>query len=152
VLFLRERVDVSGKVRAMEPPEDIDILKMPPSKIGIIKEAPVKRWLEGQNAWDKMFAGEAAKVPEQRLKNKAKAAKMLQDARDKGLLLSEEAEATLSRMPSAASHVSDATVRSGIEIQNDRRWGPLDLANERVPPSAICNRTDTVRLSLSRCH
>jgi hypothetical protein len=69
---------------------------------------------------------------------------MLQDARDQGLHL--EDDTIIQRIPSKASHVSEArSIQSGTEIQSDRRWGPLDLAGECVPPSAICKRRDTVR-------
>jgi hypothetical protein len=133
----------------MEPAEEMDILKMEPSQIGIFKEAPVRRWMNGQKEWDQLFREQAQKVPEQRRKNEAKAKKMIEDARDKGLLLSEEVEANLSRFPSASSDVTTQTARSGIEIQGDRRWGPLDLDEECPPPSAICNRKDTVSLSFT---
>lgn len=133
----------------MEPPEEIEILQMLPSLIGVIKESPVRRWMEGQQEWDRMYHQTAAKVPEQRQKCEQKAAEMLQDAREEGLKLSVEAEEALSRLPSASSNISDATVNSAVQIQEDRRWGPLDLDGERTPPSAICNRTDTVRGLLS---
>jgi hypothetical protein len=129
----------------MEPPEEIKILQIPSSQIGLIKEAPVRRWMKGQEEWDKLYHSVAAKVPEQRQKYQKKAEEMLRDAREQGLQLSDEVEATLSRLPSAASHISDATVNSAVEIQEDRRWGPLDLDSERAPPSAICKRVDTVR-------
>jgi hypothetical protein len=132
----------------MEPPEEIEILQMPASQIGIIKEAPVRRWMEGQQEWDKRYSTAAAKVPEQRRKYEHRAAEILKEAREQGLQLSEEMGEPLSRLPSASSHISSMTVNSSAEIQNDRRWGPLDLDDERVPPSAICNRTDTVCPSL----
>lgn len=135
----------------MEPAEEMHILKMDPSQIGIFKEAPVRRWMDGQKEWDRLFREQAQKVPEQRQKNEAKAKKMIEDARDKGLLLSEEVEANLSRFPSAASDITTQSARSGIEIQGDRRWGPLDLDEECPPPSAICKRRDTVSLTLMSC-
>jgi hypothetical protein len=48
VTMIRERVNIYGNVRPMEPVEDMAILHTPPSQIGIIKEAPVRRWLSGQ--------------------------------------------------------------------------------------------------------
>lgn len=44
VLMIRERVDIYGVSKAMEPPEQIHALKLPPEQIGIIKEGPVLRW------------------------------------------------------------------------------------------------------------
>ena len=46
--MIRERVDIHGVVRPMEPKEEIEALNIPPQEIGIIKEAPVMRWLAGQ--------------------------------------------------------------------------------------------------------
>ncbi|PIL36933.1 hypothetical protein GSI_00623 [Ganoderma sinense ZZ0214-1] len=55
IIFIRERVNPLGKVRPMEPPDQLLALRIPPSEIGLIKEGPVRRWLAGQEAWDKRF-------------------------------------------------------------------------------------------------
>lgn len=130
----------------MEPPEDVPALQLKPSQIGIIKEAPVKRWSEGQAEWDRKYRSLAHKVKNQRRQNQDKALKMIRSARQKGLVLVEDVPAELSQLRSTMSRMSEVTMRSNAEIQEDRRWGPLDLDGERVPASAICNRTDTVRL------
>lgn len=117
--MIRERVDIYGQVRAMESPDDIAILHIPPSQIGIIKEAPVRRWLSGQvsndqsaivpvltgfkDEWDRKYKHTAERVRKQRRKNEIKAARMITHARDKGLLMVDESPPVLSRTESETS-------------------------------------------------
>lgn len=148
VSFIRERVDILGKVRLMEPAEEIPSLHLKSSEIGIIKEAPVRRWLDGQAKWDKLYKHSAQRAASKREQIREQAEALLRDARQQGLtLVNEHANDgvdTISRRPnSSGRRASMASIRSHAEIQSDRRWGPLDLEGERVPPSAICNRRDT---------
>lgn len=149
--MIRERVDIRGHVRPMEPKSDIPILQMRASEIGIIKEKPVRRWADGQNAADKKYRRAAEKVIKKRKKLEARAEKMLADAREQGLLLEgdsihtkEELEAKRksAKRADSDSESTFSTVSRRIDI--DRRWGPLDLKNERPPPTAIAARRDTV--------
>lgn len=130
----------------MEPAEEIPALQLKPSQIGIIKEPPVKRWAAGQAEWDRRYRSTAMKVPGQRRQIEAKALKLLRSAREKGLVRVEDPPEELTRIESTLSKATVVTMRSNAEIQEDRRWGPLDLEAERVPPSAICKRLDTVSL------
>ncbi|CDO68138.1 hypothetical protein BN946_scf185003.g10 [Trametes cinnabarina] len=136
--FIRERVDVFGKVRPMEPPKEIDALRLKPQEIGIIKEAPVRRWLEGQEEWDRRFKRTAEHVLRQRQQYEAKAARLLDHAREQGLM-HDEIHPQQSRT-SIGGSISSGSVG---EIDADRRWGPLDLKDENPPPSAIAGRRDT---------
>lgn len=45
--MIRERVAIDGVVRTMEPVDQVEILKLDPEEIGLIREAPVKRYLAG---------------------------------------------------------------------------------------------------------
>jgi len=140
VITLRERVDIFGKVRPMEPKEDIPALQMKPQSIGIIKEPPVKRWLTGQEMWDKRYKHKALKVIKRRRKYEGKAARLLQHAHEQGVIHDSMSRPNLDRR--SHSHSSFASVASGI-IVPDRRWGPLDLQDETPAPSAIAGRRDT---------
>lgn len=154
VLMIRERVDIRGQVRAMEPKEDIEALQMSPSQIGIIKERPVRRWAEGQNAQDKKFRHTAEKVIKKRKKLEERAKKMLADAREQGLLLEndsihrkeQEIQSAKNRGAKRANSDGESVFSATVSrrIDDDRRWGPLDLANEKPPPTAIAARRDTV--------
>ncbi|THH31314.1 hypothetical protein EUX98_g2870 [Antrodiella citrinella] len=137
VSMLRERVDVFGHVRPMEPKDQIEALRVSPSEIGLIKEGPVKHWLAGQEQWDKKFKRSATKVAMKRKYYEAKAAKLIKQAREQGLELRRE------HYPSPTRIQSTASLNSTREVGNERRWGPFDIEGEQPPPSAIVGRRDT---------
>jgi hypothetical protein len=141
--MIRERVDIHGEVRPMEPKGEVTALRVRPEEVGIIKEAPLNKWWSGQKEWDKRYRRKAEKVVKQRRCNQTKAKKFMAAARDQGLLLEHEMP-PLSQLHRLASDMSTPSTREIGKIQSDRRWGPLDLDNENVPPSAIANRRDTV--------
>ncbi|KAG5652411.1 hypothetical protein H0H81_005059 [Sphagnurus paluster] len=137
-VMIRKRIDVNGVSRNMEPPGEIEALNLPPGQIGLIKEGPTRRWLEGQEEWDKRFRRSAKKVNKRKLKLEAKAARIISNARLQGLIL--DKDATTGNLQESISRVSHSNID---RIQEDRRWGPLDLDDERPPPSAIAKRRDT---------
>lgn len=139
--MIRERVNIEGIARPMESQEEMSVLRLKPAEIGIIKEAPTIRWLKGQEEWDKKYKQHADRAVRQRQKNEEKAKKLIAHAREQGLLLVSDAGPDLTSVLSTSAHATDGT------IQHDRRWGPLDLANESPPPTAIAKRQDTARLS-----
>ncbi|KAH9942586.1 alpha/beta-hydrolase [Amylocystis lapponica] len=132
VILIRERVDVFGHVRPMEPKEELEALCMPPGEIGIIKEAPVKRWLAGQEMWDKKFKYAAQDAMKRRRRYEEKAARLCGTHATKALL---------------TWMTLDLNSREGnptrVRVESDRLWGPLDLGDEKPPPSAIAGRRDT---------
>lgn len=142
----------------MEPPEEIPALKLKPSQIGIIKEAPALRWLDGQKTWDKRYRQAGLRALKQRAKYKAKAEKLLKKAFDQGFVHHDQnvnSKAAIdmnSGNDCVHSGEHDVTAeprklkRSTVicEIQADRRWGPLDLYDERPPATAIAGRCVTV--------
>lgn len=117
MLMIRERVDVQGHVRPMEPAEEMDILRIKPQEIGVIKEGPVRRWLDGQEAWDKKYRRAAERVINKRKHFEAKAQRLLDHARQQGIIHDE-----LQRQPSRASVVRDDLSSVG-QIETQRRWG-----------------------------
>lgn len=138
--MIRERVNIHGRARPMEPKEDVPALQLQPGDVGIIKEAPTLRWLKGQEQWDQQYRKDAERAVKQRHKIEGKAQRMLDNARDQGLLLSREGQ---------GKHTSDKSGEDKLTpgaIQLDRRWGPLDLDEEQPPPTAIAKRRDTVSL------
>lgn len=163
--MIRERVDIHGRVRPMEPEDEIPALRLNPCAVGIIKEAPVRRWYEGQTAMDRKFESSARKIIKQRKKVEARVERMLTEAREAGLMLEHDREreappeindaATgesskpkrkiLVRVASGQSGMSASTISSSVRIDEHRRYGPLDLDGESPPPSAIAGRRDTVR-------
>ncbi|KIY49388.1 alpha/beta-hydrolase [Fistulina hepatica ATCC 64428] len=145
--MIRERVDIHGHARPMEAAEEVSALHLKPIEIGIIKEDATMRWWKGQQIWDHRFEKTGEHVVRKR-KNLQKSAKILIDhARQQGLKLQHEVavaapvRATQSGATSLRSARSDNTTDGNV--QNGRRWGPLDLDDERPPPSAIAGRRDT---------
>ncbi|KIM46374.1 hypothetical protein M413DRAFT_17043 [Hebeloma cylindrosporum] len=137
--MVRERIDIHGTVRAMEPRETLQALNMMPCHIGIIKEAPVQRWNDGQKKWDARFAANTKKVLKQKAHYEAKAERLIKNALDQGFVhqsygLSHEDD----QFPDKVS--ADTSIG---RIQSDRRWGPFDLRNEKPPATAIAGRRDT---------
>lgn len=144
--MIRERVDIEGMTRPMEPKEELEVLKIPKEEIGLIREDPCIRWLDGQTQWDKTYHTSAKKAIRKRRTFETKAHRMLENAKDEGLITATNPLRSTARPQRATGHersMSDAPVDH--TIQDDRRWGPLDLADEQPPPSAIANRKDTVR-------
>ncbi|EMD40895.1 hypothetical protein CERSUDRAFT_91649 [Gelatoporia subvermispora B] len=139
VFMIRERVDVFGKVRPMESPGELEALRQRPQDIGVIKEAPVRRWLTGQELWDDKYKHAARRVYLNRRRYEVKSARLLQHAREEGFELHQDRTPSMPRQQSTAS-VSFAAVGA---IQPERRWGPLDLEDEHPPASAIAKRKDT---------
>lgn len=141
--MIRERVNIHGISRSMEPPEKITALQLRPGKVGVIKEAPTIRWLRGQESWDERFKHNAKKAIKKRTRIEAKAKRLLENAQSQGLVLTQDISKDETR---SHSPTSSARLRAD-GIQEDRRWGPLDLDDERPPPSAIAGRRDTVGFS-----
>lgn len=145
--MIRQRVDIRGRVRNMEPQDQVEALKVQPGQVGIIKQAPALRWAKGQDAWDVEFKASAERVIKRRKKLEAKYQTILEHAREKGLVLKDEyTPPGHERAPTSSSNEGkDGT------IQEDRRWGPLDLDDENPPPSSIVKRRDTVSLHIVSC-
>jgi len=153
----------------MEPAKEIPALRIPPSQIGLIREAPVRRWLHGQATWDKQFKRHPKKILKKRKKFEGEAEQIIQHATRKGLVVKTEAgeaQTSLEQVGGVGGGEQDET-RSmagpqdwhknspstsapvGI-IDENRRFGPLDLDDENPPPSAIARRRDTVsRITVS---
>ncbi|KAJ3518062.1 hypothetical protein NLJ89_g103 [Agrocybe chaxingu] len=139
----RERVDLCGRVRPLEPKEALQALRVKPSQVGLLTEAPALRWLEGQTKWDKRFAQRTEKVLKKQAKYETKAERLIQHALDQGLIhdiVRIEAKGD----EQAISGVSTRRRKISLgKIQPERRWGPLDLADERPPATAIAGRRNT---------
>ena len=163
VIMLRERVDIRGQIRPMESVEEIPALHIPPSQIGLIKEAPVRRWLRGQAMWDEQFKRRSKKVLEKRMKLEEKAERILRHVTQQGLVVKTEAgevpasleqagrggggerdEVRLVEEPQGRRKSNRSMSTTMGVIDENRRFGPLDLDDENPPPSAIAKRRDTV--------
>ena len=121
--MLRERVDIFGQIRPMEPKEDIQALNIPTRLIGIIKEEPVKRWLSGQELWDKKFHRHAVHAVRQREHYEKKFSALMDRARSQGLELTSDSHSP-ARYRRRRSSLTSVHSKSSIgEIIPDRRYG-----------------------------
>ncbi|KAM0793477.1 hypothetical protein ACM66B_000919 [Microbotryomycetes sp. NB124-2] len=158
--MIRERVGLTGVVRALEPENELECLKIDPEDLGVVKEAPVKRYLAGKTIWDKKFKSVAQRVQREREANLQKS-------------MREEASRLTERMKQVKKHHeqpqalnnnnSENSVSSPIQqvaspepmdspstlqqASNQRQpqhvRGIWDLRGENPPPSSIAARKDT---------
>jgi len=109
----------------METASEVGALRVPFDKIGIVKEAPVVRWLSGLQMYDKKYYRQARKAVKTRQHNDRKAQILIEKAQKAGIIQGDGWD----------------TINDGeLPRPNDM----LDLAGEHPPPSAICGRRDTV--------
>ncbi|KAI1498767.1 hypothetical protein F5X99DRAFT_309397 [Biscogniauxia marginata] len=66
--MIRQRVSRHGVIRALEPESDLPACQIPPNEIGVVKEGPVRKWLEIRRQWDNRYGSVRAKVHKRRLK------------------------------------------------------------------------------------
>ena len=130
ILMIRERVDVFGRVRPMEPKEEIEALNIPPRQIGIIKEEPVRRWFEGQTIWDKRYARSALKVERHRRRYQEKYETLIARATAQGLEL-HKSEIMAGPSVYRRAPASRRSVTSIGEIMEHRRWGAYQTVARR---------------------
>ena len=126
----------------MESIEELACLKISPEKIGLLREAPARRWLTGQDIWDRRYKAVAKRVERRRKKNIEKYESTLERAKELGFI-----HRPIVRKPT--HETLNGEEQKDEVIQKDRRWGPFDLDDEDPPPSAIAGRKDTVSGLLS---
>ncbi|CAE6523208.1 unnamed protein product [Rhizoctonia solani] len=165
-LLRAERVDIHGMTTPLSP----DALHIPKDGVGVVKPGPVQRWLTGQTAWDSKYKRIARGVEKERAGWEKKATEVMRKAGlteteieavwkekttrgrgegegSKGSRVNSPepatpgAHVTLQVIPEAGDNESDSVREE--RMRNGRRWGPLDLAGEMPPPSAIAGRLDT---------
>lgn len=153
--MVRERVNVHGHSRPMEPADEMPALKLETSQLGILKEAPAMKWKVGQDKWDLRYKKAAISAMKKRHKLETKAQRLIKHAYKQGLVhtsgVKSEVAFTQPEIVTGPSAPEPKVMRrtSVGKIQNERRWGPLDLDDESPPRSAIAKRRDTVRLHIT---
>lgn len=66
--MIRQRVSRHGIIRPLEPAVELPACTLDPHEVGVIKQGPVKKWLEARGQWDSRFESTRAKVHKKRLK------------------------------------------------------------------------------------
>ncbi|GAA5832209.1 hypothetical protein JCM11251_004280 [Rhodosporidiobolus azoricus] len=167
--MIRERISITGVVRPMEPIEEMSALQLDREDIGLIKEAPVKRYLAGRAIWDKKFRRVAQKVQNERERHLKKS--MREEATRITKRVSELAkqqngkngssssarpvhlDPTDPNAPVAPAQVTESPEPLDIPGAGRRRAstaevpigleGVWDLHGENPPPSSLAGRKDT---------
>ncbi|BFZ65438.1 hypothetical protein YB2330_006607 [Saitoella coloradoensis] len=73
--MIRLRVDTHGRPRPMEAESEMYQLAIPLEEIGVIKEGPVKRWMEGKSKFDAKYKKAKLQVQKERATAYARAQK-----------------------------------------------------------------------------
>ena len=148
--MIRERVNPDGYCRPLEPESDLPALTMPRDQVGMIKEGPALRYLNGQALWDKKFSRALKSIAKHRKRN-------LDHSRNKdaGKISSMWLERVERHHGESHRRMTngDGTdwetdrEKDGAEALLDQSWSwSWALKGEAPPPSAIVSRRDFVRL------
>ncbi|KAI1259479.1 alpha/beta-hydrolase [Xylariaceae sp. FL1019] len=66
--MIRQKVSRHGIISHLSPAEELEACIMHPAEIGVVKEGPVRKWLEARSQFDTRFASARAKIHKRRLK------------------------------------------------------------------------------------
>ncbi|KAI8965176.1 alpha/beta-hydrolase [Daldinia sp. FL1419] len=69
--MIRQRVNRHGAIRHLEPASELVGCTMERESIGVVKETPVRRWLETRAQWNKRYGSVREKIHKRRLKEMA---------------------------------------------------------------------------------
>ncbi|TIB71390.1 hypothetical protein E3Q24_02352, partial [Wallemia mellicola] len=115
--MIRERVSMGGVTRPMEPPEELEYLRMSVNEVGVFKPDAVKRYIEGMESWNTKFKHAAKNVERQREKSLR------------------ESHIHAEKMMKENDDIFDIP-----EVTWRWQWA---LENEKPPPASIVARRDT---------
>lgn len=69
--MIRQRVDRHGIIRPLEPAEELPGCKMTSADVGVVKQGPVRKWMQAKQQWDTKYASAKRKVQRRRAKEMA---------------------------------------------------------------------------------
>lgn len=69
--MIRQRVDRHGVISPLAPPSELPGCMMARELVGVVKETPVRRWLEVRAQWNKRYGSTRTKIHKRRLKEMA---------------------------------------------------------------------------------
>lgn len=70
--LIRQRVDRHGNTYPLEPESELPGCNLPTSEIGVIKEAPVRKWIAAKRKWDTKYASAKRRIQKKRAMEFAK--------------------------------------------------------------------------------
>ncbi|GAA5980302.1 hypothetical protein JCM10908_001605 [Rhodotorula pacifica] len=120
--MIRERISITGVVRPMEPESEMSMLHLDKEDLGVIKEAPVKRYLAGKAVLDRHFSRTYKKVQRKREKHLRKS-------------MQEEATRITKRLATMKKQQSPSASGSGTQTPvSPNETVPQNAAQGDVPP------------------
>ncbi|KAK4685854.1 hypothetical protein P7C73_g4288, partial [Tremellales sp. Uapishka_1] len=145
--MIRERVDPDGVCRPLEAESDLGAMTMPADEIGVIKEGPAMRYLDGQAAWDKKFSHAIKSVKRHRERNlkisASKDAGKLREIWSERVKKHDEKKRKESDGLGDEDWEDDESVPNRAEFLIDKSWSwTWALKGEAPPPSSIVSRRD----------
>jgi hypothetical protein len=159
--MIRERVNIHGVLRPLEPIQELGAMAMPADEIGTIKEGPAMRYLTGQYLWDKKYKRARKEVERHREKNLREARSKDGERIGRGIKgLYEEhhkKKAESAGQGEGAGKEGDGDGEGkegdgdGAGKEGDEHWSwswGWALDGEVPPPSAIVSRRDTVSYTI----
>src|SRR6266496_4421749 len=69
--MIRQRVDRHGNIFRLEPASELPGCNLPVNEIGVIKEGPIRKWMNAKKEWDTKYASAKRRVQKQRAKEMA---------------------------------------------------------------------------------
>lgn len=145
--MIRERVAPDGACRPLEPEAELSAMTMPRDEIGMIKEGPGMRYLNGQALWDKKFGHALKSVAKHRKRNIENAKKI--DAGKIAHMWQERVKQHHNEELGGGTDWETDLEGDGNDAILDKSWSwSWALKGEAPPPSAIVSRRDYVRVVL----
>ncbi|BGP04824.1 hypothetical protein JCM10049v2_000626 [Rhodotorula toruloides] len=157
--MIRERISTTGVVRPMEPEEQMSMLKVDKEDVGLIKEAPVKRYLAGKAILERKFRRTYKSVQKERERHLKKsmreeAARITKRAKELAKQHSGQGSNSPSSRPNpdavdpARPPRTDSPEPLDGHGESESAFaglgGAWDLHGENPPPSSLAGRKDTL--------
>ncbi|GMK55198.1 hypothetical protein CspeluHIS016_0202540 [Cutaneotrichosporon spelunceum] len=157
--MIRERVDMVGACRALEPEDELSAMTMPRDEIGIIKKDALLRYLKGQAKWNHKFGRTFKRVERHRARNLKRAERdspKIEERLRSRSLASRASSTRPSRHTSptgSPENTPEGSPRGSIStdeyyeddahVAADETWAwNWALDDEIPPPSAVVSRRD----------
>ncbi|POW15673.1 hypothetical protein PSTT_01904 [Puccinia striiformis] len=120
--MIRERVALDGKIRPLEDEAELDILKISPEELGVIKDGPLRRWAEGRKIWDRKFMRRYKKIQVQREHHIKRSNKRVKEA------LKKQSEPPHPRKKSQKKKPSQKLSSAPVEATEPDTTNPTDVS------------------------
>lgn len=134
--MIRERIDIRGVVRPLEPEDQLTAFQLPPDTVGRPSELTMRRYLNGKKLFDKKFASVSRKIQKNRSRH-----------------IERSKQDTVKNMLQLSNHIHEEKqvkekktkqgIVEGLQSVGSWSWSWVLDPDERPPPSSIVSRRDT---------